>query len=158
MFRTQLPSRSRFLQHGWEQSRSGPCSSEQPRRMLSSGVTELPSPSNYATLAAVPDTNATLEHVFREEYGRIIATLIRISGSFDLAEEALQEAFTSATSMWENEGTPHSPGAWLTTVAHRKLIDAIRRDKTRNDKQAEVAFESTRLQPYAELELPEETV
>ena len=100
----------------------------------------------------------TLEKVFREEYGRIVATLIRISGSFDLAEEALQEAFTSATSKWETEGTPHSPGAWLTTVAHRRLVDAIRRDKTRNDKQAEVAFESTRLQPYDELELHEETV
>src|SRR5689334_25011727 len=62
----------------------------------------------------------TLEKVFREEYGRIIATLIRISGSFDLAEEALQDAFTSATSKWEREGTPNNPGAWLTTVAHHK--------------------------------------
>ena len=100
----------------------------------------------------------TLEKVFREEYGRIIATLIRISGSFDLAEEALQEAFTSAASKWEVEGTPNSPGAWLTTVAHRKVVDAIRRDKTRNDKLDEVVFESTRLQPYAEPELTEETV
>lgn len=97
-----------------------------------------------------------LEKVFREEYGRIIATLIRISGSFDLAEEALQEAFTSAVSKWELEGTPNNPGAWLTTVAHRKVVDAIRRDKTRNDKQAEVTFESTRLQPFTEPELPEE--
>src|SRR5690348_12141093 len=97
----------------------------------------------------------TLEQVFREEYGRIVATLIRISGSFDLAEEALQEAFASATSKWEREGTPNHPGAWLTTVAHHKLIDAIRRDKTRQDKQAEVAFESTRLQSYTEPELPE---
>jgi len=98
----------------------------------------------------------TLEKVFREEYGRIIATLIRISGSFDLAEEALQEAFTSAASKWEHEGTPNNPGAWLTTVAHRKVIDAIRRDKTRTDKQTEIAFESNRLQPYAEAELLEE--
>ncbi len=97
----------------------------------------------------------TLEKVFREEYGRIIATLIRISGSFDLAEEALQEAFTSAASKWEHEG-PNNPGAWLTTVAHRKVIDAIRRDKTRTDKQTEIAFESSRLQPYAEAELLEE--
>jgi RNA polymerase sigma-70 factor (ECF subfamily) len=83
-----------------------------------------------------------LEKVFREEYGRIIATLIRISGSFDLAEEALQEAFTSAASKWELEGTPNNPGAWLTTVAHRKVVDAIRRDKIRTDKQTEIAFES----------------
>ena len=67
----------------------------------------------------------TLEHVFREEYGRLIATLIRISGSFDLAEEALQEAFTAATAKWDVEGTPHNPAAWLTTVAHRKLLDAF---------------------------------
>ena len=100
----------------------------------------------------------SLDKVFREEYGRIIATMIRISGSFDLAEEALQEAFTSAASKWEHEGTPNNPGAWLTTVAHRKLVDAIRRDKTRNDKQSEVAFESTRLHPYAETELQEQTV
>src|ERR1041385_8043255 len=99
----------------------------------------------------------TLDKVFREEYGRIIATMIRISGSFDLAEEALQEAFTSAASKWEREGTPNNPGAWLTTVAHCKVVDAILRDKTSTDNQSEIAFESTRLQPYAETELPEET-
>ena len=102
--------------------------------------------------------DTALEQVFREEYGRIIATLIRISGSFDLAEEALQEAFTSAASKWESEGTPHNPGAWLTTVAHRKLLDAFRRDKTRTDKQTELAFESTRLQPFAELELTDDSL
>jgi RNA polymerase sigma-70 factor, ECF subfamily len=91
-----------------------------------------------------------LEQVFREEYGRIIATLIRQSGSFDLAEEALNEAFLSAASTWERDGPPRNPGAWLTTVAHRRLVDAIRRDKTRADKQPEVEFEATRLQPFAE--------
>jgi RNA polymerase sigma-70 factor (ECF subfamily) len=100
----------------------------------------------------------TLEQVFREEYGRIIATLIRISGSFDLAEEALQEAFISAASKWELEGPPNNPGAWLTTVAHRRLLDAFRRDRTRTDKQPELAFETTRLQPYVEPELSEDTV
>lgn len=99
----------------------------------------------------------TLEKVFREEYGRIIATLIRFSGSFDLAEEALEEAFISAAIKWDHEGTPRNPGAWLITVARNKVIDAIRRDKTHNEKQEEVAFESTRLQPFAETELREET-
>src|SRR5215207_1138394 len=97
----------------------------------------------------------TLEQVFREEYGRIIATLIRISGSFDLAEEALQEAFTSAASKWEIEGSPNNPGAWLTTVAHRRLLDALRRDRTRTDKQAELEYEANRLQPYVEPDLLE---
>jgi RNA polymerase sigma-70 factor (ECF subfamily) len=92
----------------------------------------------------------TLEQVFREEYGRIIATLIRTSRSFDLAEEALQEAFISAASTWERDGTPRNPAAWLTTVAHRKLLDAVRRDQTRADKQAEIEYETTRLQPFIE--------
>ena len=100
----------------------------------------------------------TLEQVFREEYGRIISTLIRTSGSFDLAEEALQEAFTSAASTWERDGAPRNPGAWLTTVAHRKLLDAVRRDKTRTDKQAEIEYETNRLQQFAEPALPDESV
>ena len=99
-----------------------------------------------------------LEQVFREEYGRIIATLIRQSGSFDLAEEALNEAFLSAASTWQRDGPPRNPGAWLTTVAHRRLVDAIRRDKTRTDKQPEVEFETTRLQPFTEPASQGETV
>ena len=100
----------------------------------------------------------TLEHVFREEYGRIIATLIRISGSFDLAEESLQEAFTSAAATWETAGTPRNPGAWLTTVAHRKLLDAVRREKTKAEKQSELEYEVERFQSYDEPALIEEDV
>jgi RNA polymerase sigma-70 factor (ECF subfamily) len=106
----------------------------------------------------MPRASEILEQVFREEYGRIIATLIRQSGSFDLAEEALNEAFLSAAASWERDGPPRNPGAWLTTVAHRRLLDAIRRDKTRTDKQPEVEYETTRLQPYAEPASIEETV
>src|SRR3989454_12187208 len=94
----------------------------------------------------MPLAYETLEQVFREEYGRIIATLIRLSGSFDLAEEALQEAFASAVASWERAGTPRNPGAWLTTVAHRKLLDAVRREKTKSDKQPELEYEAQRLQ------------
>ena len=106
--------------------------------------------SSCATLPRVAPTSETLEQVFREEYGRIIATLIRASRSFDLAEEALQEAFISAASTWERDGTPRNPAAWLTTVAHRKLLDAVRRNQTRTDKQAEIEYETTRLQPFVE--------
>src|SRR6266849_1423741 len=95
----------------------------------------------------MPQASETLEQVFREEYGRIIATLIRISGSFDLAEESLQEAFASAAANWEQEGTPRNPGAWLTTVAHRKLLDAVGREKTRAEKEPDLAYEIERLQP-----------
>lgn len=104
------------------------------------------------------EASAILEKVFREEYGRIIATLIRQSGSFDLAEEALNEAFVAAAAGWERDGSPRNPGAWLTTVAHRKLLDAVRRDKTRADKQSEVEYESTRLQPFVEPASLEEVV
>ncbi len=106
----------------------------------------------------MPQASETIERAFREEYGRIIATLIRISGSFDLAEEALQEAFASAILNWEKYGTPRNPGAWLTTVAHRKLLDAVRREKTKSDKQAELEYEAQRLQPGNEPALFDETV
>ena len=106
----------------------------------------------------MPQVSETLEHVFREEYGRIIATLIRISGSFDLAEESLQEAFTSAAATWETAGTPRNPGAWLTTVAHRKLLDAVRREKTKAEKQSELEYEVERFQSYDEPALIEEDV
>src|SRR3981081_3956780 len=96
----------------------------------------LHAPADYATLAGMAPTSETLEQAFREEYGRIIATLIRVSGSFDLAEESLQEAFAAAAANWEIEGTPRNPAAWLTTVAHRKLLDAVRREQTRSDKRA----------------------
>jgi RNA polymerase sigma-70 factor, ECF subfamily len=106
----------------------------------------------------MPQAREILEHAFREEYGRIIATLIRIAGSFDLAEEALQEAFTSAITNWEQNSPPQNPGAWLTTVAHRKLLDAMRREKTRSEKQRELEYETERLAAAGEHPLFEETL
>jgi RNA polymerase sigma-70 factor, ECF subfamily len=90
-------------------------------------------------------TRETLERVFREEYGLIIASLIRRSGSFDLAEESLQEAFSTALAKWQDDGIPRNPAAWLTTVAYRKLVDILRRDQTKIDKQVELEYESRRL-------------
>lgn len=100
----------------------------------------------------------TLERVFHEEHGRIIATLIRMSGSFDLAEESLQEAFASAASSWQRDGTPRNPGAWLTTVAHRKLLDSLRREKTKTEKQPELEYETERLSPENDPSLWDESV
>ncbi|HLG71677.1 MAG TPA: sigma-70 family RNA polymerase sigma factor, partial [Chloroflexota bacterium] len=80
-----------------------------------------------------------IERVFREEHGRIIASLIRALGDFDLAEEALQEAFVTALDRWPAEGVPANAGAWLTTTARRKALDVLRRRKTLGDKQAELA-------------------
>jgi RNA polymerase sigma-70 factor (ECF subfamily) len=71
-----------------------------------------------------------LEQVFREEWGRVVATLVGLLGDFDLAEEAAQEAFAIAAARWPREGTPEKPGAWLTTTARNRAIDRIRRDRT----------------------------
>jgi RNA polymerase sigma-70 factor (ECF subfamily) len=87
------------------------------------------------------NVQAAAERVFREEHGRIIATLIRISGSFDRAEEAMQEAFASALASWHETGIPQNPAAWITAAAHRKLIDQSRRERTRRDKQEAVRYE-----------------
>lgn len=67
-----------------------------------------------------------LERVFRQEHGRVVATLIRVTGSIDLAEDAMQDAFVSAIEHWRN-GPPDNPGAWIQTVAHRKALDRLRR-------------------------------
>lgn len=79
------------------------------------------------------DVHAAAASVFREESGRIVATLIRICGSFDLAEEAMQEAFAAALRSWPSSGLPKNPAAWITASAHRKLIDRSRRERTRRD-------------------------
>jgi len=73
---------------------------------------------------------------FREESGRAVATLIRAIGDFDLAEEAVQEAFVVALERWPHEGTPDNPGAWITQVARNRAIDKIRREGVLRDKLA----------------------
>ena len=71
-----------------------------------------------------------LEQVFREEWGRVLASLIGFLGDFDLAEEAAQEAFAIAAERWPREGAPDNPRAWLVTTARNRAIDRIRRDRT----------------------------
>jgi RNA polymerase sigma-70 factor (ECF subfamily) len=88
------------------------------------------------------DPRSTAESVFHEQSGRIIATLIRISGSFDLAEEAMQEAFAAALASWPEKGIPHNPAAWITATAHRKLIDQSRRERTKREKQESLRYET----------------
>src|SRR5438552_330714 len=80
------------------------------------------------------DLRATIEAVFRQESGIIIAGLIRVCGSFDLAEEAMQEAFAAALTHWPVSGVPRNPAAWITTVARRKIVDFVRRDRVRQEK------------------------
>jgi RNA polymerase sigma-70 factor, ECF subfamily len=71
----------------------------------------------------------SLEQVFRDEWGRILASLIGLLGDFDLAEEAAQEAFAVAAERWPRDGMPVNPGAWLTTTARNRALDRIRRDR-----------------------------
>lgn len=82
-----------------------------------------------------------MEAVFREERARILAALVRVSGSIDLAEDALQEAFAAATSTWTDANLPHNPAAWITAAAQRKLIDFARRARTRKSTQEALARE-----------------
>jgi RNA polymerase sigma-70 factor (ECF subfamily) len=87
------------------------------------------------------DHLATVEAVFRSESGRIIAGLIRVSHSFDLAEEAMQDAFAAAVVSWRNEGVPVNPAAWITATARRKLIDYARREQTRSNNEGQLLYE-----------------
>jgi RNA polymerase sigma-70 factor (ECF subfamily) len=80
-----------------------------------------------------------LAGIFRAESGQVLATLIRVLGDFDLAEDALQEATIAALEHWPVEGVPRRPGAWLLTTARRKAIDRIRRDANRDRKQRAAA-------------------
>ena len=87
-------------------------------------------------MTAVEDAVAT---AFREEWGRIVATLIRVTGDWDLAEECAQEAFAVALKNWPDTGVPRNPGAWLTTTARNRAIDRLRRSAVGAQKLQEVA-------------------
>lgn len=71
---------------------------------------------------------ATVGRIFREEYGRSVAALVRAFGDIDLAEDAVQEAFAVALRTWTGEGLPPNPGGWITTTARNRAIDRVRRD------------------------------
>lgn len=75
-----------------------------------------------------------LERIFREERGRVTATLIRLFGDIDVAEEAVQEAFLVATQRWPETGLPPNPGGWILTTARNRAIDRVRRESTRHDR------------------------
>ena len=79
----------------------------------------------------------TVEAVFRREYGRCVATLIRFLGDIDVAEEAVQDAFTVAAERWPVQGLPPNPGGWIVTTARNRAIDRLRRESVRDDRHAE---------------------
>jgi RNA polymerase sigma-70 factor, ECF subfamily len=79
----------------------------------------------------------TVEAVFRREYGRCVATLIRFLGDIDAAEEAVQDAFTVAVARWPSDGQPPNPGAWIVTTARNRAIDKLRRESIRDERHAQ---------------------
>ena len=98
----------------------------------------------------------TLEQVFREEWGRLLATLIGFLGDFQLAEEAAQEAFAIAAERWPRDGTPDSPRAWLVTTARNRAIDRLRRDRTLAAKVRQLDASETAEDAMEETEIPDE--
>src|ERR1700733_5232127 len=94
----------------------------------------------------MPDVESAVAEAFRQEWGRVVATLIRMTGDWDMAEECAQEAFATALTKWPADGVPDRPGAWLTTTARNRALDRLRRSKT----------EAAKLQEVATLSVPEE--
>jgi RNA polymerase sigma-70 factor (ECF subfamily) len=89
----------------------------------------------------VPAVAATeVERVFREEYGRAVAVLVRVFGDIDVAEEAVQDAFFAAVQRWPSSGLPPSPAGWIITTARNRAIDRLRREASREDRHAQAAL------------------
>ena len=81
-----------------------------------------------------------IERVFREEYGRAVAVLVGVFGDIDVAEEAVQDAFTTAVERWPSTGLPPSPAGWIITTARNRAIDRMRREASREDRHAQAAL------------------
>jgi RNA polymerase sigma-70 factor, ECF subfamily len=80
-----------------------------------------------------------LESLYREEWRRVLATTVRLTGDFDLSEEAVQDAFVAALEQWPRDGAPSNPYAWLVSAARNRVIDQLRRRARFLDKQTEIA-------------------
>jgi RNA polymerase sigma-70 factor, ECF subfamily len=91
-----------------------------------------------------------IARVFREEYGRAVAVLVRRFGDIDLAEEAVQDAFATAMQRWPSDGLPPSPAGWIITTARNRLIDRLRREASRDERHAHAALLHSREEPHEE--------
>jgi len=94
------------------------------------------------------DVEAAVAAAFREEWGQVVATLIRVTGDWDLAEECAQDAFAQALDRWRRDGVPRRPGAWLTTTARNRALDVLRREAVGAQKLREVAVLARHEGPY----------
>src|ERR1043166_5021286 len=82
----------------------------------------------------LPNANVAVDAVYRSDWGRIVATLIRQFGDFELAEDAAQDAFAAAVDQWRTDGIPDSPRAWIIQTAKHKAIDRLRRQTRLQEK------------------------
>jgi RNA polymerase sigma-70 factor (ECF subfamily) len=102
-------------------------------------------------MSDVHDRSASeIERVFREEYGRAVAVLVRVFGDIAAAEEAVQDAFTAALERWPSSGVPPSPAGWIITTARHRAIDRFRREASRDDRHAEAVLLQARDEPAEE--------
>jgi RNA polymerase sigma-70 factor (ECF subfamily) len=100
-------------------------------------------------VSELPEATARIERVFRDEYARAVAVLVKQFGDIDLAQEAVQDAFSAAVELWPEDGTPPSPVGWIITTARRRAIDRLRREASRDERSAR-AIEMTQPDDPAE--------
>ena len=93
---------------------------------------------------------AQIERVFRAEYGRAVAVLTRVFGDLDVAEDAVQDAFTTALQRWPTAGLPPSPAGWIITTARNRAIDGLRREASREDRHAQAILAYAQNEPAEE--------
>lgn len=96
----------------------------------------------------MPDAEEAVAAAFRAEWGQVVATLIRVTGDWDLAEECAQDAFAQALDRWRRDGVPRRPGAWLTTTARNRALDVLRREAVGAAKLREAAVLARDEGPY----------
>jgi RNA polymerase sigma-70 factor (ECF subfamily) len=99
-------------------------------------------------VAPLPPAEVT--RIFREEYGRAVAVVVRMLGDIDAAEEAVQDAFTAAVERWPADGLPPSPSGWIITTARNRAIDRLRREASREDRHAQAVLLHAAAEPAEE--------
>jgi RNA polymerase sigma-70 factor, ECF subfamily len=97
-----------------------------------------------------------IERVFRQEHGRAVASLVRVFGDIDVAEDAVQDAFAAAVQRWPTAGLPPSPAGWIITTARNRAVDRLRREASRADRHAQAALLHARDEPVEEGPVPDD--
>jgi RNA polymerase sigma-70 factor (ECF subfamily) len=103
-------------------------------------------------------TQSDVERVFREEYGRAVTVLVRVFGDIDVAEEAVQDAFTAAIRHWPTTGMPPSPAGWIITTARNRAIDRLRRESSRGDRHHQAVLMNASDEPVPDTPMNDDTL